>query len=274
MVSFISGSRRNLTRSPACPQIACWARAAQERPGAAGRWPIRKLSRDDDADRGGAASRILLGGRRSDSRPAGDDRVPPPGPLPPGPLARSAPASDRHSTDRAEARRPPVRQVGSRLPLDYARETGANFLTAAALDAARARTAYVEPRQSLDHQRMWADLLSSAALSFNLFGDLAADLALADRAVHGWFPDAPGRVSEVRFVHSPGWFDPAYINSLRSFDDGVRPRPRRRQPRHRRRRRQVPRAQQTGDPSNREPRPLRRGRRDARRCSLPARSTR
>jgi hypothetical protein len=111
-----------------------------------------------------------------------------------------------------------VRLVGSRLPLEYARRTGASFLTAAALDAARARTAYVEARQSLDHQRMWADLLSSVALSFNLFGDLAADLALADRAVHGWFPDTPGRVSELRFAHSPGWFDPAYINSLRSFD--------------------------------------------------------
>ena len=111
-----------------------------------------------------------------------------------------------------------VRPVGSRLPLEYARDTGANFLTPAALDAARARTAYIEPRQSFDHQRLWADLLSSSAVSFNLFGDLAADLARADRAVHRWFPDAPGRVSEVRFAHSPGWFDPAYLHSLRSFD--------------------------------------------------------
>jgi hypothetical protein len=111
-----------------------------------------------------------------------------------------------------------VRPVGSRLPLDYARSTGANFLTSAALDAVRARTAYIEARQSIDHQRLWVDLLSSPALSFNLFGDLAADLPLADRAVHHWFPDAPGHVSELRFAHSPGWFDPAYINSLRSFD--------------------------------------------------------
>jgi hypothetical protein len=111
-----------------------------------------------------------------------------------------------------------VRPVGSRLPLDYARETGANFLTANAWDAARARTSYIEARQSLDHQRLWADLLSSTALSFNLFGDLAARIALADRAVHAWFPDTPGRVSELRFAHSPGWFDPAYLNSLRSFD--------------------------------------------------------
>ena len=53
---------------------------------------------------------------------------------------------------------------------------------------------------------------------FNLFGDLAADLGLADRAVHTWWPDAPGTVCEVRFAHSPGRFDPAYLNSLRAFD--------------------------------------------------------
>jgi hypothetical protein len=112
----------------------------------------------------------------------------------------------------------PSRLVGSRLPLDYARETGANFLTAGAHEAASARTSAVEPHQTLDHQRLWADLLWSPAMAFNLFGDLAADVALADRAVHAWWPDAPGTVSEVRFAHSPGRFDPEYLNSLRAFD--------------------------------------------------------
>ena len=112
----------------------------------------------------------------------------------------------------------PVRPVGSRLPLDYGRDTGAGFLTAAALAAARERAAIAERHQSFDHQRLWADLLSSAALSFNLFGDLAADLASADRAVHTWWPDAPGTVCDVRFAHSPGRLDPGYLNSLRAFD--------------------------------------------------------
>ncbi len=112
----------------------------------------------------------------------------------------------------------PSRPAGSRIPLDYARETGANFLTTAAFDAARSRTSYIEPCQSIDHQRLWADLLSSQALAFNLFGELTGDLALADRALHRWFPDVPGRVSELQFAHSPGWLDPAYLNSLRSFD--------------------------------------------------------
>ena len=53
----------------------------------------------------------------------------------------------------------PARPVGSRLPLDYARETGATFLTGGALAAARARTSITEAHQSFDHQRFWADLL-------------------------------------------------------------------------------------------------------------------
>ena len=69
----------------------------------------------------------------------------------------------------------PGRPVGSRLPLDYARERGANLISAGALAAARARTAHVEPRQSFDHQRLWVDLLWSEALAFNLFGEVDAN---------------------------------------------------------------------------------------------------
>jgi hypothetical protein len=112
----------------------------------------------------------------------------------------------------------PSRPVGSRLPLDYARKTGASFLTPGAGEAARVRTSFVEPHQSFDHQRFWADLLWSPALAFNLFGDLAADLDLADRAVHAWWPETPGVVREVHFAHSPGRLDPTYLNSLREFD--------------------------------------------------------
>jgi hypothetical protein len=110
-----------------------------------------------------------------------------------------------------------VRLVGSRLPLPYALETGATFLTASALDAAQARTLAKEPQQMWDAQRLWADLLWSTALCFNLFGDLAADLALANRAVHTWWPDAPGTVCDVRFEHSPGRLDMAYLGNLCQF---------------------------------------------------------
>jgi hypothetical protein len=108
----------------------------------------------------------------------------------------------------------PSRPVGWRLPLDYARETGATFLTQNALEAAKARTSIVERHQSFDHQRLWADLLWPPTLAFNLFGDLAADPALADRAVHAWWPAVPGTVVGVRFAHSPGRLDAAWLGNL------------------------------------------------------------
>src|SRR5262245_9378097 len=77
----------------------------------------------------------------------------------------------------------PSRPAVSLLPLDYAHDTGATFVTPGALDAARERTSFVEPHQSFDHQRLWAELLWSSTLAFNLFGDLQCDLALADRSV-------------------------------------------------------------------------------------------
>jgi hypothetical protein len=91
--------------------------------------------------------------------------------------------------------------MGSRLELDFAKISGANMLTRAAYDAALARVASPEPHQMLTTDRLWADLLSSMPLCFNLLGDLAAVRSGASRAVRAWFPDAPeGRV-RVRFEH-------------------------------------------------------------------------
>ena len=134
-------------------------------------------------------------------------------------MARGPRLPDRHPA--VPARSPTARRRGSSAAGSRSTspsETGATFLTADALAAARRRTETVERHQTLDRQRTWADLLSSEALSINLFGDLAADHALADRAVHAWWPDAPGTVADVRFEHSPGRLDPAYLNSLRRFD--------------------------------------------------------
>lgn len=110
------------------------------------------------------------------------------------------------------------RLIGSQLDLDFARESGATFLSNRARTAAKARASLVEPHQILNQQSFWADLLSSEALAVNLFGDLASDLDRADRAVQAWWPATPGRVTEVRFAHSPGRLDPSYSNSRRYFD--------------------------------------------------------
>ena len=107
-------------------------------------------------------------------------------------------------------------------PAGLGRETGANFVTSAALEAVKARTANVEREQSIDHHGLWADLLSSEALAFNLFGDLAADPSRADHLVRAWFADAPGRVAwRSRFLHSPGRLEPRWLNGLRRFDAAI-----------------------------------------------------
>ena len=115
----------------------------------------------------------------------------------------------------------PTRPLGSRLSLDHARETGANFLSPAAHEAVLSRLSTKEPHQMLAAQRLWADLLSSMPLCFNLFGDLWADHELADRAVHTWWPDAPGTVCDVRFEHSPGRLEPSYLGNRSAFDVAI-----------------------------------------------------
>jgi hypothetical protein len=108
--------------------------------------------------------------------------------------------------------------VGSRLALDFAISTGANFLTPAAHDAARMRLANPERGQTLLANRLWADLLSSMPLCFNLFGELAADRARATQAIEAWWPDMPrGRVT-VRFEHSPGRRNREFLGNKSAFD--------------------------------------------------------
>jgi hypothetical protein len=108
--------------------------------------------------------------------------------------------------------------VGSRLDLAFARGSGANFITPGVLTAVRARLAAPERFQMLKEDRLFADLLSSMPLCFNLFGDLACDGAAARRAVRSWWPDAPSGDVRVRFEHSPGRRDPVFLGNQSAFD--------------------------------------------------------
>ena len=106
----------------------------------------------------------------------------------------------------------------SRLDLAYARATGANFISDTARAAVRDRLAQPQPDEMLDENRLWADLLSSMPMCFNLLGDLHADLEAADRTVRAWWPDAPGTVAKMWFEWSPGRRDPAYLGNRTAFD--------------------------------------------------------
>ena len=96
------------------------------------------------------------------------------------------------------------RNLGSRIDLEYAVKSEANFLTNAAKESVRHRVLNPEPKQLFFLDRLYADLLSSMPMCFNLFGPLFVDKILATKAVHEWWPDALGNVKEVRFEWSPG----------------------------------------------------------------------
>ena len=110
------------------------------------------------------------------------------------------------------------KRVGSRLELSFAEAGGANFLTPGARDAAVARLKHREPHETLQPARLWADLLSSMPLCFNLFGDLTSNPDAAARAVQAWWADAPQGTVHVRLEHSPGRRDPEFLGNRSAFD--------------------------------------------------------
>lgn len=113
----------------------------------------------------------------------------------------------------------PSRQLGSRIALDVAERDGANFLSDAVRRAVENRMEKPEEHQTLNKDRLYCDLLSSMPMCFNLFGELHADLDFADRALHAWWPDVPGSVSEVRFEWSPGRrLKGEYLENRSAFD--------------------------------------------------------
>jgi hypothetical protein len=111
-----------------------------------------------------------------------------------------------------------AKRVGSRMELAHARKTGANFLTSQILSAVRARLALREEHQVLDADQLFADLLASSALAFNLFGSLYESAEATQRALRAWWPELPQGEASLRFAHSPGRLDPAFLGSAGGFD--------------------------------------------------------
>ena len=160
----------------------------------------------------------------------------------------------------------PPRLVGSHLDLDFARESGANFLTTNARSPrpGPARRSSSRTRSSTTRAsgptcfppRRWRSTCSGTSPP--------TSIEPTEPFTRGG-PTTPGRVTEVRFAHSPGRFDPSYSNSRALLRRRVRPRPPRRVQRRPGDRRQVPRGggapQCEADPHaplRRDPRPVRR----------------
>lgn len=99
-----------------------------------------------------------------------------------------------------------------------AAQAGATFLTPAIRDHARQALLFREPRAMWNEDRLWANLLSSQALTLNLLAPLATDLALATRVFRSLLPDFIHEVRSIRFEHSPGRFDDRYFGDGTALD--------------------------------------------------------
>lgn len=110
--------------------------------------------------------------------------------------------------------------LGSRLPKDFAKETGVNLMTPNALTAARREVAAVRAGsgQKIDEDRLWANLLSSQPLAFSLFADLANDPVLATRVLQRLWPERVAAVTRIAFEYSPGRSSPKFTADRTAFD--------------------------------------------------------
>jgi len=109
------------------------------------------------------------------------------------------------------------RPLGSRLPMPWAEESLANYLT----DAIRAvvRHEVTPEAQGLyGYPRIYDNLLSSQPLCFNLFAELEQDRTLATAVLRDLMGDRVHEVNAVRFEHSPGRGDPRYTDDNSAFD--------------------------------------------------------
>ncbi len=110
------------------------------------------------------------------------------------------------------------KKLGSRISPAAAR-AGANFMRPAIAWLVRRELAYREPAAMIDEARLYANLLSSMPLAFNVFGLLKLDLSFASRVLVELFPDLDGaKVQAILFEHSPGRGDPALTGDHSAFD--------------------------------------------------------
>ena len=118
-----------------------------------------------------------------------------------------------HLDKKTKKRRP----LGSLISTKNALQ-GINFITPAIAQLAKRELVYREEGALYDEARLWANLLSSQPLCFNLFGGLKLNLELATAFFQALFPAQVHEVRELYFEHSPGRDNPAYTTDKTAFD--------------------------------------------------------
>jgi len=111
------------------------------------------------------------------------------------------------------------RPLGSRLPMPWAEDNLANYITPTIRDVVREEVLCDDGSGRLfGRPRIFNDLLSSQPLCFNLFGELLRDLHMCSLVLRDLTDGRIERVTALRFEHSPGRGDEAYTGDGSAFD--------------------------------------------------------
>jgi hypothetical protein len=109
------------------------------------------------------------------------------------------------------------RRLGSMVSTRVGRQ-GINLVDPALVLLVQYEIAYRELGAVIYVDRLWNNLLTSQALTFNLFGPFKQNLALATAVMRRLVPDLVGEVTGVRFEHSPGRGQPRFTADHTAFD--------------------------------------------------------
>lgn len=108
-------------------------------------------------------------------------------------------------------------KIGSRLSKKAA-DCGLNFLNPALIPLIRRELIFREEGALYSEDRLWENLLSSQTLCFNLFGSMKLDRALANSFFRKLFPGTIEEITNIRFEHSPGRYNPRITEDQTAFD--------------------------------------------------------
>ena len=109
----------------------------------------------------------------------------------------------------------------SHLRADAAK-AGRNFLNLQIHQVVLRELLVREEGASIDEDRLFGNSLSSQPLSFNLFGNMTEDLALATVVFRQLFPEFVLTVDQIIFEHSPGRREERFLLDGTAFDVAVR----------------------------------------------------
>ncbi len=107
--------------------------------------------------------------------------------------------------------------IGSWIESTYARASGGNFLSPTIRERVLLDLATFKDGERVDQDHLFGNLLSSQALCYNLFAELAENLSAATLLARKWL-DSVSRVTQIRFEFSPGRGDLRFTGTRSAFD--------------------------------------------------------